>query len=128
MLLSTEKPLLYYETIFRSMLISCGQFLQQYAAKLDKVYGSLRKLSNSMRLHFNLGLFGLILIINDNFNKNDILAMKVAISYIHNWFLTIESKIKEQLDIEKRPLFGHEIVGKNHGFSASEYVLKPPEV
>jgi hypothetical protein len=81
-----------------------------------------------LRLHFNFGLFDLLLIINDNFNKNDILAMKVAISFIHNWFLTIESKIKEQLDIEKRPLFGDEIVGKNHGFSVSDYALKPPEV
>lgn len=67
-LLSTEKPLLYYDMIYRAMLKTCDLFLQQYANQLKRVHASLRKFSNSILLHLNLGLLELLQMLSDNFN------------------------------------------------------------
>ncbi len=50
----------------------------------------------------------------DNYdNFSDQLTQKVLIDHVYKWYLKIDPKLKEQRDIERRPLFGNSFLSGN---------------
>ena len=103
MQMQTNKPLLNFNELFKVMIGQCVANLRVFIEAGEDMTLLLQRCSNAMRMYYYLGLFDLLLIMNDNYkNGTDWSAQKVALGQINCWAIKIEHRLKERKDYEQR--------------------------